>query len=101
IRQPPTHRLLPYTTLFRSAVHAGERLTQHDAAARIDPRIQHHLAVEIDEIGADDITERLVVGRGEAQLHALVLLVALLVLGAIPDRKSTRLNSSHVNISYA
>src|SRR5256885_11333733 len=83
IRRPPRSTLFPYTTLFRSSpeVHAAHAL-QHgarvvglacaDAAAG-----QHH------------------VGQGGGFAQAL-----LQGLGLV-DRKSTRLNSSHLVISYA
>src|SRR3712207_8953100 len=81
IRRPPRSTLFPYTTLFRS------RLPR--CALRIT--VRHHQAV-----GAQvrDVRERVApehCGRETAG-------TALDLLG---DRKSTRLNSSHANISYA
>src|SRR3712207_7863306 len=79
IRRPPRSTLFPYTTLFRSGrrVDLGERERQqggdHGQARGEDRRAG----------GAQRERERLV----------LVLVAA--------DRKSTRLNSSHANISYA
>src|SRR5688572_32048741 len=78
IRRPPRSTLFPYTTLFRSQVGAGrgERLGL--------PRE----AVVVDEVGARDLA------RGR---HSV-----LRVEGRVrQDRKSTRLNSSHSQISYA
>src|SRR5262245_65387018 len=82
---PPRSTLFPYTTLFRSQAHAGrtERqlvLTQPDRAAG---RSDLHGA-ELRLIGSQ-------VWRQE---------VENVVLARI-DRKSTRLNSSHLGISYA
>src|SRR5438067_2590386 len=73
IRRPPRSTLFPYTTLFRSVV----------------------------PIAHVELVEGVLVGVGEvpAQLPA-----RLQVCGYLPDskdRKSTRLNSSHVSISYA
>src|SRR3712207_7906521 len=79
IRRPPRSTLFPYTTLFRSG---GQRLQRGAAAG----------AAGVRRCGAD--------GAG---LHA-VLLDAPDHLGRHGhrlDRKSTRLNSSHANISYA
>src|SRR3712207_7004090 len=78
IRRPPRSTLFPYTTLFRS---------DRSKAARLD--------VE-DETGHGDAGE----GRRE---QADALADRLLDSGERPDldRKSTRLNSSHANISYA
>src|SRR3712207_7374205 len=79
IRRPPRSTLFPYTTLFRS------RLGQLLAEARDDARDRGLLVVAGDEHG-DPATP----GRGEGD-----------DLPGVRDRKSTRLNSSHANISYA
>src|SRR3712207_7499380 len=76
IRRPPRSTLFPYTTLFRSERDGGAVLLVHveDEAAHVLLLLQVHAGhglVEEEEIG----------------LHG--------------DRKSTRLNSSHANISYA
>src|SRR3712207_8340901 len=75
IRRPPRSTLFPYTTLFRS-------------------RREH----------VDDLVQRL----GEHRGQLAVLLDGVLRAtggqqreGGAGDRKSTRLNSSHANISYA
>src|SRR3712207_7839714 len=78
IRRPPRSTLFPYTTLFRSAPVApavgGQRLLDDppDGEHRVQGRV----------------------GVLEDRLHALAERRQL-------DRKSTRLNSSHANISYA
>src|SRR3712207_8295193 len=89
IRRPPRSTLFPYTTLFRSALGVADDPGQQ---RRVAHRELAHVLVEVG------------LGRG---LHAV---------GAVPevdgvqvvledllfgDRKSTRLNSSHANISYA
>src|SRR3712207_8029631 len=84
IRRPPRSTLFPYTTLFRSqriqrsdrrgAISGREALSLRREAVRI--RQQLHRA------GRDGLS-----GREFGDLSA--------------DRKSTRLNSSHANISYA
>src|SRR3712207_7928225 len=84
IRRPPRSTLFPYTTLFRS--HAVE----HEVAP-----VERGLAVADRVVGArrrDHPGEH----RG---LDRCELGGAAALLG--PDRKSTRLNSSHANISYA
>src|SRR3712207_7429049 len=85
IRRPPRSTLFPYTTLFRSrlARPAGEE-RRHDEVD--DDR-------EPDDRDADrDVVElRPVVEAADRLVHDDP--------GA--DRKSTRLNSSHANISYA
>src|SRR3712207_7810562 len=87
IRRPPRSTLFPYTTLFRSAVgvEVGHVLEAHARAHR--PADQGHVAQvqRLDE--CLHVTAHLVVRVGRARL--------------VRDRKSTRLNSSHANISYA
>src|SRR3712207_7372061 len=82
IRRPPRSTLFPYTTLFRS-IDAGR--------APILVEVDDHLRV-----GAG--TEAVPAGE---QLLAQLDVVEDLAVADHPDRKSTRLNSSHANISYA
>src|SRR3712207_9432696 len=77
IRRPPRSTLFPYTTLFRSDVAAGQR----------------QLGVVL---GADEAAERPRGGRRDD-----VVVLGVDVEHRHGDRKSTRLNSSHANISYA
>src|SRR3712207_8209258 len=82
IRRPPRSTLFPYTTLFRSlrianVFHAG------------DGNI--HPILLFDERDPDQV-KRVLSASHE-------ILEACIRLGG--DRKSTRLNSSHANISYA
>src|SRR3712207_8064001 len=76
IRRPPRSTLFPYTTLFRSPILllglAHRELELHLTLLREDDRLLERQLV--DELAAD-LRSR--------------------------DRKSTRLNSSHANISYA
>src|SRR5690606_39849340 len=81
-RRPPRCTLFPYTTLFRShralqnVVGGAERL--------------HHGGV------AAEHGDQLFIRDGDQRVAVLAQL-----LDALEDRKSTRLNSSHVKISYA
>src|SRR3712207_8875757 len=74
IRRPPRSTLFPYTTLFRSERHEG----------------RHQRVALLPDVAAvlDGLHDR-GVGRRAADPELL------------QDRKSTRLNSSHANISYA
>src|SRR5690554_7373789 len=83
LRRPPSSTLFPYTTLFRSVLDAG------DADNEV-----HGVTVPVDRLRVAHEGER----RGEDRLLALVRAVRD---GEEVDRKSTRLNSSHVRISYA
>src|SRR3712207_8491795 len=84
IRRPPRSTLFPYTTLFRS-----------DAAAVLLRDVDHLL--DPGEVGGErrhqhppgSVVEDIVQGFAD---HSF---------GPDVDRKSTRLNSSHANISYA
>src|SRR3712207_8560216 len=87
IRRPPRSTLFPYTTLFRS-VHGRA------AAARL--RRAHRARQPQaggDRRAAGGAVDRRRRGRGADRSGGDLL--------AARDRKSTRLNSSHANISYA
>src|SRR5437660_9812567 len=85
IRPPPTSTLFPYTTLFRSSALTTEFIGVHAIfGAFLFGAIVPH----------DSALARTLINR----LHDFV---TILLLPAFLDRKSTRLNSSHVAISYA
>src|SRR2546427_8618078 len=77
IRRPPRSTLFPYTTLFRSDAYAGRQ-----ALERADHQFLAVVQVEAHpvQVGQGVVDQCREVGR---------------------DRKSTRLNSSHSQISYA
>src|SRR3712207_8426320 len=88
IRRPPRSTLFPYTTLFRSGHEQVRRRAGVRGADRQPPR----------GAGGDRPVEAVGQRRGEVALPSSPL--------EGPDqrrsdRKSTRLNSSHANISYA
>src|SRR2546426_8314494 len=85
IRRPPRSTLFPYTTLFRSA-HAIKIMTSGGVMSLADPiRIPQYSPEEIRAV-TDEAARR----GSYVAAHAYS-----------PDRKSTRLNSSHLVISYA
>src|SRR2546430_13700509 len=93
IRRPPRSTLFPYTTLFRSrsAMVAAEILFGDFDPHEANGRVFDTLAQEIPTTGA---TSR----------DGLTLVEAVVRSGLAKskrDRKSTRLNSSHSQISYA
>src|SRR3712207_8790058 len=89
IRRPPRSTLFPYTTLFRSA-----RIERETDALEAEVPLPPHFILPGDSpSGAMLDVARAVIRRAER------LAVRLAHDGA--DRKSTRLNSSHANISYA
>src|SRR3712207_8901407 len=89
IRRPPRSTLFPYTTLFRSctALSDGGRRRR-----RWRDRQAEGLAA--DETGLDADHHQTLVDRGQRLLERFGV-------ARNRDRKSTRLNSSHANISYA
>src|SRR3712207_8822672 len=88
IRRPPRSTLFPYTTLFRSG---GDGAHEHLEEEHPAP---HLLRAPLVRLHGEVALPRAVAPRQPrlgGRLHRLHLL----------DRKSTRLNSSHANISYA
>src|SRR5258707_4346923 len=86
IRRPPRSTLFPYTTLFRSADAAAVR--QRD---RVTARIRCHACVAAGPVDRSGLRTAGLFRNADTSID----------LGARRDRKSTRLNSSHANISYA
>src|SRR3712207_6886439 len=84
IRRPPRSTLFPYTTLFRSGLIA---------------RAEGSIWVATHILGTDPMAEEIL--RRLAGRAASGVQVRLLIDDVGSDRKSTRLNSSHANISYA
>src|SRR3712207_8832147 len=74
IRRPPRSTLFPYTTLFRSI---ARQLGMKDPAVQVTGFARPNLRFEVRRTVNTKVKDELV------------------------DRKSTRLNSSHANISYA
>src|SRR3712207_7864097 len=79
IRRPPRSTLFPYTTLFRSSTMSAARPSGLAIIALpFPPEVPSHLRIAQQPVD-----------------------MAALVEALVEDRKSTRLNSSHANISYA
>src|SRR5436305_6814544 len=96
MRRTPRYTLFPYTTLFRS--ENGSDLFAHRPRRRPDPD------TAVQGIGAAAVgggEEGVDVELQEARVALGELGEAEEDLGEERDRKSTRLNSSHVRISYA
>src|SRR3712207_7404064 len=92
IRRPPRSTLFPYTTLFRSAFgDPAAGLAWGRRALRLLPE-NPFLLVMMADVAAK---------LGEREYADDAARGALRYLAAAEDRKSTRLNSSHANISYA
>src|SRR5207253_10896207 len=78
IRRPPRSTLFPYTTLFRSLTLTGSLMA----------------AGKLQEL----LPQRPITYKGQNLVNLSLLGIAVVIA---VDRKSTRLNSSHVAISYA
>src|SRR3712207_8882194 len=90
IRRPPRSTLFPYTTLFRSRFH--------DRAAQPPDQLLDRLPEPVGERPALGLA---VVGEHDQVVAAWRELRGAGQPADLLDRKSTRLNSSHANISYA
>src|SRR3712207_7738420 len=86
IRRPPRSTLFPYTTLFRS--HELDRPEDHQPLDVVRVRG----VVDLGDGRVEAVPARPLAPEGVRQGRVGLELV---------DRKSTRLNSSHANISYA
>src|SRR3712207_7856186 len=88
IRRPPRSTLFPYTTLFRSPPHPYrdliQRVVEHNGLLRTVGEGWE------DPVGPSRVSVEVRRDHNQAFLRV-----------EEPDRKSTRLNSSHANISYA
>src|SRR3712207_8843181 len=99
IRRPPRSTLFPYTTLFRSLaqvvvahlrLHEAKR--EHEAETQIARAREAHIAAQARALEASG-------ARLTEANRLLTMAEQMACVGQ--DRKSTRLNSSHANISYA
>src|SRR3712207_6900802 len=91
IRRPPRSTLFPYTTLFRSEKLEALNGPLFDSA---------YMAAMVDE--HDRTIAKLAMGQQQFQGSDVGRIAGeLLPKVTQQDRKSTRLNSSHANISYA
>src|SRR5256885_11460292 len=98
IRRPPRSTLFPYTTLFRSRSitgAAGRRVGQE-----IDAQLSYAYSPQLQVAGGyaylipGDFLKNTTPGHPYSYPYVMLTYVFL-------DRKSTRLNSSHLVISYA
>src|SRR3712207_6922461 len=87
IRRPPRSTLFPYTTLFRSPLDRDEDVLGRIVVTAAAPQAGRRPSVDDGAVGHRQVAE--------ARLRGAVL------TEPGRDRKSTRLNSSHANISYA
>src|SRR3712207_8527613 len=99
IRRPPRSTLFPYTTLFRSEIEEPEGtevsalmrsvVEQFENYSKLNKKLPAETAVQLGEI------------QEASRLADAVAANVNIKVADKQDRKSTRLNSSHANISYA
>src|SRR3712207_9188995 len=100
IRRPPRSTLFPYTTLFRSPLFPIDQ-TEFETALAADHANMAETARKVDR---DEVTAAVdLISRAERIVLCGTDQMAFFAsyLRHLLDRKSTRLNSSHANISYA
>src|SRR5690554_7277887 len=92
LRRPPRPTLFPYTTLFRSRLAAAVLKRRRVAHARLDAGavlgVRRLVLVDVEGVKVDGV-------------HRALVWQTIVKYETTKDRKSTRLNSSHVRISYA
>src|SRR5206468_11047884 len=95
IPRPPRSTLFPYTTLFRSSsVHHPFTSPNAEDIALLDSAPER-----VRALAYDVVLNGLELGGGSIRINDPAL--QRKVLSLLGDRKSTRLNSSHDQISYA
>src|SRR2546430_14338844 len=100
IRRPPRSTLFPYTTLFRSVDG------QVQGVIAVADTLKEHSVEAVRALKSMGIEVLMLTGDNRRTAEAIARQVGLddviaEVLPAEKDRKSTRLNSSHSQISYA
>src|SRR2546427_8825126 len=85
IRRPPRSTLFPYTTLFRSQVEYPYGATVEDAHRKLECDLLYAKLCSLQLSNCSEDDSHCIYGHGRK----------------MKDRKSTRLNSSHSQISYA
>src|SRR3712207_8359662 len=91
IRRPPRSTLFPYTTLFRSKQDKKQELLN---ILNVNERLEKILVVLNNEIEILEVEKKIGI-KVKSKIDKVQKEYYL------KDRKSTRLNSSHANISYA
>src|SRR3712207_7517798 len=101
IRGPPRSTLFPYTTLSRSSgngVIENALLKTRDAVRQGMPIYK---PLEDEPVFPPMVTRMIAVSEETGDVDGMLTKIAEFYESEVEDRKSTRLNSSHANISYA
>src|SRR5690606_41808559 len=99
--RPWSSSLFPYTTLFRSGIGANQIVERQRGRIRQDDAVPHHLhpALAVTHL-AVVLTQNARTLRDQQEFSGGRVVDRFRHRGDHIDRKSTRLNSSHVKISY-
>src|SRR3712207_8405885 len=89
IRRPPRSTLFPYTTLFRSELVTGR--------LQLGDNLFQQRATAEEVVAGDPVRDN----PNAPRYYSFARVLSLVPGQYGSDRKSTRLNSSHANISYA
>src|SRR5688572_32022330 len=92
VRRPPRSTLFPYTTLFRSKIEKTDLGVVALSCAATDDVTAWCLLAFVVGIVQD---------KADSAVQTVLLALVYIAVMFIVDRKSTRLNSSHSQISYA
>src|SRR3712207_8532026 len=96
IRRPPRSTLFPYTTLFRSYFNDFADPWVRETAEGLPEVVDGYFALPRGPGLGVELNEEVIKAHPKQDVH-----FNLFAEGWEKDRKSTRLNSSHANISYA
>src|SRR3712207_9525784 len=100
IRRPPRSTLFPYTTLFRSSLRA---VRSRKGKGVVEVFLAEFIGTLILILLGDGVVAGVLLRNSKAENSGWVVITFAwgLAVAIAVDRKSTRLNSSHANISYA
>src|SRR5690242_20881403 len=96
LRRPPSSPLFPYTTLFRSLSATAVAVAVIVASGVVYVVVRHELRAQVD----DQLRNLVADVKPPHEISNPLTGQSFLILPPT-DRKSTRLNSSHMSISYA
>src|SRR3712207_9307123 len=100
IRRPPRSTLFPYTTLFRSSPSC-DGTTSRREPFRVVPRCDRGARLGGMTEKTHEPTDESTYEPDPRRWRVLAVSLVVGFMSLLEDRKSTRLNSSHANISYA
>src|SRR5207249_10087794 len=99
--RPPPSTLFPYTTLFRSSLRTrAAGLPGVPVPGEVTDPIGNPLTIQLRNVCERSVLHCPATSGGMSGVGGAVWVKIVSAFLLTPDRKSTRLNSSHVSISY-